>query len=89
MAVDYARADGKPVNEKLRCNFFGCSCRDNEQEPGITCNDYKVRFLCQCKHNTNPDNPSKCEFFVNADTIQILIIRVSAISLSMQTQYKS
>ena len=62
IAVDYARVDGRPVQEKLRCNFFGCSCRDEEQEPGVTCSDYKVRFLCQCKHNMNADSPSK---FIN------------------------
>ena len=59
IAVDYSRVDGKPVKEKLSCNFFGCTCRDNEQVPGVTCSDYKVRFLCQCKHNNDVKYPSK------------------------------
>ncbi len=50
-AIDYARTDGKPVNEKLDCSFFGCICKDSEQEPGVFCSDYKIRFLCPCNRN--------------------------------------
>eukprot|EP00795_Rhopilema_esculentum_P000098 gene98-9713_t len=58
IAVDYLRADGKQVKEKLKCNFFGCRCVNSEQEPGIRCSDYKVRFLCKCKHDTAVENPT-------------------------------
>ena len=63
IAIDYARADGKPAKEKLKCNFFGCRCVNSEQEPGIRCSDYKVRFLCKCKHDTAVENPSKYAIF--------------------------
>jgi len=58
IAVDYARVDGKPVNESIQCNLFGCSCKDEDQMPGVSCSDYKVRFLCQCKHNKVTDSSS-------------------------------
>eukprot|EP00794_Sanderia_malayensis_P007446 gene7446-8268_t len=65
-AIDYARTDGKPVREKVECTFFGCTCRDVNQAPGVYCADYKVRFLCPCKrtlgdHEHHSDDIFLCD----------------------------
>ena len=52
-AIDYERVDGKPVKARLHCSFYGCSCRDGDQVPGVNCADYHVRFLCKCKRGSS------------------------------------